>query len=208
MKCENVKIKCFKFECETCHIVGTCQCFYNNSGELKYARIRHYDKTVSGKAKFLYHAQTLAYVKAQLEKQNQQALSSKIEVDTVASRSKVASDQLGQESNIDLEKSGISLEKQIKSGLSPAWLGHQVPNLTTRVQIPETAPTRFFICLDAAFSHRQHQGASTFRSDSCTAKSIRPYSYTRKQSFLSSDGEKHESSSVVGAGSRRTPTHG
>ncbi len=26
-------------------------------------------------------------------------------------------------------------------GLSLAWLGHQVPNLTTRVQIPETAPT-------------------------------------------------------------------
>ena len=48
--------------------------------------------------------------------------------------------QLGQVSNVDLEKIGNSPILENKGGRSLAWLGHQVPNLTTRVQIPVTAP--------------------------------------------------------------------
>ena len=51
-------------------------------------------------------------------------------------------DQLGQGNG--LLESSSNLKNEIKSmrGLSPAWLGHQLPKLTTRVQIPETAPTQ------------------------------------------------------------------
>jgi hypothetical protein len=108
-------------ECEVCHVIGSCQVFSNNKGELKYGRVRHYDKVVSGKPKFTYHPQTLSYVSAQLEKLNQQNLSTSIDVNTVALRSKQANDidQVGQvnagiidptrrESGIKIESGGWS----------------------------------------------------------------------------------------------------
>jgi len=77
-------------ECEVCHAMGSCQCFYNSSGALKYARIRHYDKFTEGKPKCLYHAQSLSYVSEQIEKQNQQNLSRGEEVNIVSGSTKQA----------------------------------------------------------------------------------------------------------------------
>ena len=45
----------------------------------------------------------------------------------------------------------INLNYSIQSGRSLAWLGHQVPNLTTRVQIPVTAPQQFLCITNAQF---------------------------------------------------------
>jgi hypothetical protein len=126
-----MKIKCVKIPCQQDSILGTCQCFYNLSGELKYARIRHYDKVVSGKPKFTYHAQTLSYVFQQLEKLNQQNLSSSKESNTVAAKSVEANcDQVGHDTNID------HLSRELSSKLetsrcrgSLAWLGRQTHNL-------------------------------------------------------------------------------
>ena len=42
----------------------------------------------------------------------------------------------------DTKRSRNSSILQNKGGRSLAWLGHQVPNLTTRVQIPVTAHKR------------------------------------------------------------------
>jgi hypothetical protein len=85
-----MKIKCVKIPCEQDNILGSCQCFYNGREELKYARIRHYDKVASGKPKFIYNIQTLSYVSAQLDKLNQQNLSSSKESNTVVSGSEKA----------------------------------------------------------------------------------------------------------------------
>ena len=99
LECDKVKIKCFRIECEVCRTIGSCQVFYNAQGVPKYSRVRHYEKVVEGKPKFIYHPQTLAYVLGQIEKQNQQNLSSSKDFNTVASGSEQASgndDQLGQ----------------------------------------------------------------------------------------------------------------
>ena len=98
-----------------CHVVGSCQCFYNNSGELKYTRIRHYDKVVAGKPKFIYHAQTLSYVSAQIEKLDQQNLSRGEDFNTVALRSSIPKDDdhiaLGH-NNADLENKESSTNRK------------------------------------------------------------------------------------------------
>ena len=95
-----MKIKCVKIECEVCHVVGSCQVFSNNKDEIRYGRVRHYDKVVAGKPKFIYHAQTLSYVSAQLEKLNQQNLSSSKDSNTVALGSSGACDQYGHSNGI------------------------------------------------------------------------------------------------------------
>ncbi len=46
--------------------------------------------------------------------------------------------RVDQNGHMGQTESGSNL--QLIGGLSPAWLGHQPPTLTTRVQIPETAP--------------------------------------------------------------------
>ena len=43
-------------------------------------------------------------------------------------------------------------------GRSLAWLGHQVPNLTTRVQIPVTAPKTSLVVVQA----KKKRGCSRF----------------------------------------------
>ena len=51
-----MKIKCVKAECPVCKVTGSIQLFLNRSGEIRYARTRHYshiDK-VSKKPQFTY----------------------------------------------------------------------------------------------------------------------------------------------------------
>ena len=51
-----MKIKCVKAECPSCRLTGSIQLFLNRSGEVRYARTRHYshiDKD-SKKPQFTY----------------------------------------------------------------------------------------------------------------------------------------------------------
>jgi hypothetical protein len=106
--------------CEVCHQEAYIQKLGN------YYRCRHYEgkDSKTGKAKFYYHQQTKEYAETQLalmEKQgnlNQQPL-----------------EHLNNADQCHLHALGF-----ISSGRSPVWLGHQPPTLTTRVQIPATAP--------------------------------------------------------------------
>jgi hypothetical protein len=110
-----------KIECEVCHQVGYLQQLGN------YFRVRHYagiDKN-TGKARFYYHQQTKEYAESQLagmEKEENLQQSNSI-------------DQLNNHEHLNLSNSSL-----ISSGRSLVWLGHQPPTLTTRVQIPATAP--------------------------------------------------------------------
>jgi hypothetical protein len=61
-----VKIKCLRFECEVCSKVSSIQVFYNKSGEIKYARARHYIGIPNGKPQFGYHQQSLEYTQRKL----------------------------------------------------------------------------------------------------------------------------------------------
>jgi|GEM_PF-2919106 hypothetical protein len=57
-----MQIKCKQFNCEVCGKLASIQVFYNKSGEIKYARARHYTGKVKGKPQFEYHQQTLQYL--------------------------------------------------------------------------------------------------------------------------------------------------
>ena len=124
-----MKIKCLRFECEICNTVSSIQVFYNKSGNVKYARARHYAGQVNGKPQFQYHQQSLAFIQRKLN-----------EMPKEKNTSLTSSGHIGQVSDVDLEKIGNSSNLENTGGRSLAWLGHQVPNLTTRVQIPVTAP--------------------------------------------------------------------
>jgi hypothetical protein len=100
--------------CEVCKESGYLQQLGN------YFRVRHYagkDKN-TGKARF-YHQQTKEYALSQM---NIKQTSKPIE-------------QMNNTEHLNLKD--LSL---ISSGRSLVWLGHQPPTLTTRVQIPATAP--------------------------------------------------------------------
>ena len=57
-----MQIKCKQFNCEVCGKVSSIQVFHNKSGEIKYARARHYLGLINGKPQFEYHQQTLQYI--------------------------------------------------------------------------------------------------------------------------------------------------
>ena len=82
-------------------------------------------------------------------------LSSSKDSNTAGSRSNEASGNYlydhNRNSNIDLKNSKLSstlVNTPYIGGRSPAWLGHQPPTLTTRVQIPATAPTNYQMGFD------------------------------------------------------------
>jgi hypothetical protein len=108
-------------------------CFYNNSGELKYTRIRHFDKVVSAKPKFIYHAQTLNYVSAQLEKVNQQNLSSSKESNTVVSGSEKANndDLIGHTLDIAID---LRIRESSAKTESGGWSSSLVRTLALRAK--------------------------------------------------------------------------
>ena len=65
------KIKCFSnVECQICHTKGMLQIFFNSSGKIKYARIRHYEGLINGKPKFHYCKQSNEYAEQILNDQN------------------------------------------------------------------------------------------------------------------------------------------
>ena len=113
------KTKCVKdFPCEQCHSLGMLQILTPS-----YARIRHYDKLVDGKPRFIYHRNSIEYVNRILE-----------------SKPIPNNPDQNDHCNIDSKLNNLGSINQNSSGRSPAWLGHQPPTLTTRVQIPATAP--------------------------------------------------------------------
>ena len=58
-----MKIKCQKLKCKVCGIEGTAQLFYNNAGQLRYGRVRHYLKlNEAKKPMFEYHKQSKEYL--------------------------------------------------------------------------------------------------------------------------------------------------
>ena len=116
------KTKCIKdFECEICHNLGMLQILSENS-----MRVRHYIgiDSITKKSKFSYCKQTPEYVNRILEK---------------LSNNPDQIDHCNHDQNL---KESSSFNQNECSGRSLAWLGHQPPTLTTRVQIPATAPKK------------------------------------------------------------------
>ena len=113
------KTRCVKdFSCEVCNIPGMLQILTTN-----YARVRHYVRLVNGKPVFEYHRNSIEYVHGILE-----------------SKPIPNNPDQNDHCNIDSKLNNLGSINQNSSGRSPAWLGHQPPTLTTRVQIPATAP--------------------------------------------------------------------
>ena len=113
------KTKCIRdFPCEICHCKGMLQILTKS-----YARVRHYLRLNEfGKPVFEYHRNSIEYVNRNLGN-----------IKTDLTRSDHNNDD---PNNL---KSSLELNNN-DSGRSLAWLGHQPPTLTTRVQIPATAP--------------------------------------------------------------------
>ena len=113
------KTKCVKdFPCERCGKKSMLQILSPNS-----MRCRHYigvDPNTK-KPRFEYHRQTSEYVNRILESKSR---------NPDLKNDQTKTDQLFNNGSISENTSGRSL----------AWLGHQPPTLTTRVQIPATAP--------------------------------------------------------------------
>jgi hypothetical protein len=122
-----------RIKCEVCGEYGYLQQLKN------YFRVRHYDAQAKAKGKyaFYYHKQTQAYAESQLKNIKAIDLNKLQQLKNLEHKS-TTSVQGVQENK--LETSSKS------SGCSLVWLGHQPATLTTRVQIPATAPNNIFIC--------------------------------------------------------------
>ena len=123
-----MKIKTVKLECQVCSKFASTHLFYNSAGKLTYARCRHYTGQLNGKPQFSYHQQSLKGLQRKL---NEMHKNDNQEVGQIG--------QLNNTITIDLKENENSSNLVNAGGRSLAWLGHQVPNLTTRVQIPVTA---------------------------------------------------------------------
>jgi hypothetical protein len=110
-----------KVECEQSHIEGYLQQLGN------YFRVRHYAgiDPNTGKSKFTSHQQSKEYAISQL-------------TSTRKGESLTIKQPIIEHLTNDQE-SNLKDLSSISSGRSLAWLGHQPPTLTTRVQIPATA---------------------------------------------------------------------
>ena len=108
--------------CEVCQQEGYIQKLGN------YYRCRHYagKDPKTGKARFYYHQQSKEYAESQL---------AGIEKGENLNQKSNTIEQLNNHEHLNLSNSSL-----ISSGRSLVWLGHQPPTLTTRVQIPATAP--------------------------------------------------------------------
>ena len=107
--------------CEVCKESGYLQQLGN------YFRVRHYAgiNPETGKAKFYYHQQSKEYAETQ--------------IDIVKKQGNLLKQQTIEQLN-NLDRSNLKDLSSVSSGRSLVWLGHQPPTLTTRVQIPATAP--------------------------------------------------------------------
>ena len=105
-----MEIKCARFLCQVCSKLASIQLFCNRSGDIKYARARHYSGTLSGKPQFQYHLQNVDVLKTLLKTQS-------ISLTT----EKAQSGQVGQANNIDLLKPEKCLNQQNSWGCRLAW---------------------------------------------------------------------------------------
>jgi hypothetical protein len=105
-----MKIKCARFPCEVCSKLASVQVFYSKSGDIKYARARHYIGTLNGKPQFQYHIQNIDVLKDLLKTQS-------ISLTT----EKAIDGQVGQAKHIDLLKPENSLNQQNSGGCRLAW---------------------------------------------------------------------------------------
>ena len=105
-----MNIKCVRFPCQVCNKLASIQVFYNNNGDIKYARARHYSGTLNGKPQFQYHPQNIDALKTLLKTQS-------ISLTT----EKAQSGQVGQTKHIDLLNPENSLNQQNTRGCRLAW---------------------------------------------------------------------------------------
>ena len=105
-----MKIKCVRYPCEVCSKLASVQVFYNKSGDIKYARARHYKGTLNRKPQFMYHPQNIEALKTLLKTQP-------ISLTT----EKAIDGQVGQAKNNDLLKPENSLNQQNSRGCRLAW---------------------------------------------------------------------------------------
>jgi hypothetical protein len=94
-----MKIKCVRFECGVCSKLASIQVFYNKSGNIKYARARHYSGILNGKPQFEYHQQSLEYVQRKL---------------IVMPKAEIG--HIGQHFNDDLQKPDSNTKKGMEAG--------------------------------------------------------------------------------------------
>ena len=108
-----MKIKCVKAECPICHNTGSIQFFFNNRGEVRYARCRHYSHLdrVSKKPQFSYFKiDDLSFLKDLLKTQG-------ISLTT----DRAVDGQMGHKVNVDLLKPKECLNHQNRSGCRLVW---------------------------------------------------------------------------------------
>jgi hypothetical protein len=105
-----MKIKCVRFPCQVCNKLASIQVFCNNSGDIKYARARHYTGTLDGKPQFQYHIQNVDVLKTLLKTQP-------ISLTT----EKAQSGQVGQAKHIDQLNPEKCLNQQNSGGCRLAW---------------------------------------------------------------------------------------
>jgi hypothetical protein len=111
-----MKFKCVKLVCSQCQKEGIAQLFLNNTGSIRYARVRHFshNDAVSHKPQFTYcKIDNLDILKDLLKSHN-------ISLDT----EKATSGQIGQSQNTkahDLNKPTNSLNQQNICGCRLVW---------------------------------------------------------------------------------------
>jgi hypothetical protein len=108
-----MKIKCVKSTCQADGKLGLMQIFFRKDATIASARIRHYIGTESGKPKFTYCIQTIAYAEAQLNRKPQKPLIESVASKAIAIGENHKPDQHGQ------AESGSN--KQTECGCSLAW---------------------------------------------------------------------------------------
>jgi hypothetical protein len=144
---EMVKYKCIKAECPICKVVGSIQLFLNRSGEVRYARTRHYsylDKD-SKKPQFTYcKIENLDALKTLLLQQG-------ISLNT----GKVTAGQVGQAigfGNLDPQLRGCATNQQNKPWASSSVrTEHQPPKLGVEGSNP-SPPALFKTAKSCLFS--------------------------------------------------------
>jgi hypothetical protein len=134
-----MKIKCAKLECEICGNLASIQIFYNKSGTIKYARARHYIGRQNSKPQFDYHQQSLAYVQRKLNQ-------------TPKSDNHQIVGQIGQEVNIDLDKTETSTILESSWASSSARIEHQPSKLRVEGSNPSPPASIQLLMLNLRFT--------------------------------------------------------
>ena len=126
-----MKIKCERFECEVCSKLASIQVFYNKSGEIKYARARHYKGTLNTKPQFEYHQQSIDYIQRKLNEMPKE---------TYPNTSN-KSGHIGQHFNDDPIKPQVSTILKKSWASSSVRIEHQPPKLGVEGSNPSPPAT-------------------------------------------------------------------